>query len=73
MNELWLTIKEGKGDGGGSFFDNLKRIIKNNLIPIIKKNQGEVDLELFNAILEDLETNASKIEQRRRRGVRSGE
>ena len=37
------------------------------------KNQGEVDLELFHAVLEDLETNASKIEQRRKREVRSGE
>ena len=33
---------------------------------------GEVDLELFNAVIEDLEENALKNKQRRRREVRAG-
>ena len=35
--------------------------------------QGEVDLELFNAVLEDLEANALKVQKHRKREVRTGE
>ena len=35
--------------------------------------QGEVDLELFNAVLEDLEANALKVQKPRKREVRTGE
>ena len=40
---------------------------------LILNVQGEVDLELYNAVLEDLETNGLKVEHRRKREVRAGE
>ena len=70
-NELWMTIKLGKDGSAG----------ENNLVKIYFSMKdyafdwfgtGEVDLELFNAVIEDLEENALKNKQRRRREVRAG-
>ena len=40
--------------------------------PHVNLCQGEVDLELFNAVLEDLEANALKVQKQRKREVRTG-
>ena len=66
-----MTIKLGKDGSAG----------ENNLVKISFSMEdfafdwfgaGEVDLELFNAVIEDLEENALKNKQRRRREVRAG-
>ena len=66
-----MTIKLGKDGSAG----------ENNLVKIYFSMKdyasdwfgtGEVDLELFNAVIEDLEESALKNKQRRRREVRAG-
>ena len=70
----------GKGGGGRNNFEKFKHffgyfvaILFMPVDPHVNLCQGEVDLELFNAVLEDLEANALKVQKQRKREVRAGE
>ena len=66
-----MTIKLGK-DGNAGENDLVKIYFSMKDYAFDWFGTGEVDLELFNAVIEDLEENALKNKQRRRREVRAG-